>query len=511
MSASPGKTLLHYRVVEELGRGAMGSVWRAADTTLDRDVALKFLPEALAQDPELLARFEREAKLLASVHHPNLAAVYAVHSVDSTRFLAMELVPGEDLSARLLRGALPPDEAIRVACSVAEAVEAAHGSGVIHRDLKPGNVRLTPDGRVKVLDFGLAKAAPGGVAGRDDSNPPADLLETTAGVVLGTAPYMSPEQVRCKPIDGRSDIWSFGCVLWECLTGERPFQGETMSDVLAAILHDEPDWTRLPADTPASAMRVLRRCLAKDPGRRYHHIADARIELEDAEPLPELEATQSPAPSAAPRPWVTGAVGVLLVAAITLLLLNLVREDGQPPAGASAQPNPLDDYDFKKLTNWPGAEFDAAISPDGRWVVFVSDHNGPFEIFAGQIDTGNFVPVAKVGEGGNPRMPVRKRRLRRRREPDLDGRRSGRHQGPVGPGARLEHAGDRPHGRTAPGHPPPPGGRQRRLDMGREPGRLPPRHGRRPCLRGRPGWRQQAGSAHSHGEGLSPAPSDVVA
>jgi len=387
LSTEPGKILLHYRFVEEIGRGAMGSVWRAVDTSLDRDVALKILPDALARDPALLARFEREARLLASLNHPNLAAVYGVHDAESTRFLAMELVPGEDLADRLRRGPLPIGEALDVACRISEAVAAAHENGVIHRDLKPGNVRVTPDGRVKVLDFGLAKALPDRVAAREGSDPPAELLETTAGVVLGTAPYMSPEQARGKPIDARSDIWSFGCVLWECLAGERPFRGETMPDVIASILGEEPDWTRLPRDTPRGVVRVLRRCLDKDPNERYHHVADARLDLQDAGEVREMAGTAKPGSR---RPRVAAGVAVLLVAAAALLLPHLLR--GTPAASATRYV--LADYEFKKLTNWPGAEFDAAISPDGRFVVFVSDKDGPYNAYIGEIGTGTYHRLA---------------------------------------------------------------------------------------------------------------------
>jgi hypothetical protein len=387
-----GQRLLHYSLVEKIGEGAMGSVWRAVDTTLDRDAAIKILPDALSADEQFLVRFEREAKLLASLSHPNLAAVYGVHEADGTRFLAMELVPGEDLSHRLARGPLGVEESVQVMEKVAEALEAAHGRGVVHRDLKPANVRLMPDGRVKVLDFGLAKSleTDGSPEGGEGDQP-----LTKAGVVLGTAPYMSPEQARGQPVDVRTDVWSFGCVLWECLTGQRPFPAETFSDQIAAILGSEPDWARLPANTPPAVQRVLRRCLAKDRRHRYHHVADARLELQDAGPVSEAQA--APARRAGAAPWrrLAVALGVLLATTVALLVITLSSE---PPEAPSAAPrNPLATSRPRKLTNWPGAEFDAAISPNGRWVVFLSDRNGPFEVFVGQVETLNFEPVMRSG------------------------------------------------------------------------------------------------------------------
>jgi serine/threonine-protein kinase len=236
----PGRTLLHYRIVDKLGEGGMGVVWRAVDTTLDREVAIKLLPAALGGDPERLARFDREAKLLASLSHPNIAGIFGTHEVDtstgtstsSVRFLAMELVEGEDLAERLARGPIPVDEAVELAREIATALEAAHEAGVIHRDLKPANVKVTPGGQVKVLDFGLAKAlSPETTSGAVDlsASPTITSADTVAGMILGTAAYMSPEQAKAKAVDRRADVWSFGCVLYECLTGRRAFQGTTVS------------------------------------------------------------------------------------------------------------------------------------------------------------------------------------------------------------------------------------------------------------------------------------------
>ena len=269
-----GKTLAHYHVTEKLGAGGMGEVWRARDTRLNRDVALKFLPAAFANDRERLARFEREAQLLAQLNHPNIAAIHGFEQIDGAPFLVLEYVPGE-----ALKGPLPIDEALAVATQIGEALEEAHGKGIVHRDLKPANIKITPEGKVKVLDFGLAKAL------ADESGPQASpnsptmsALATHMGTILGTAAYLSPEQARGKRLDKRTDVWSFGCVLYEMLTGSQTFGGDTVSDCIMAILGREPDWSKLPAETPANVRRLLRLCLEKDPARRLRDIGDAWIE-----------------------------------------------------------------------------------------------------------------------------------------------------------------------------------------------------------------------------------------
>ena len=321
MPLPPGTRLGPYVVVSPLGAGGMGEVYRATDTKLGRDVAIKVLPAELAQDPERLARFEREAKLLASLNHPNIAHVYGFESAtladgSAVHFLAMELVPGEDLAERLKRGAIPVDEALAIARQIAEALEEAHEKGIVHRDLKPANVKLTPDGKVKVLDFGLAKAWSGGgpAAGsrRDLSQSPTLAhTGTAAGIILGTAAYMSPEQARGKAVDKRADIWAFGVVLWEMLTGRRLFVGETVSDVLAGVLKTEVDFGALPAEAPPAVRRLLRRCLERDPRSRLHDIADARLELQrgDRALRPAISRRETPGRRAgarsqpAPRCW----------------------------------------------------------------------------------------------------------------------------------------------------------------------------------------------------------------
>ena len=280
MVIESGGQLLHYRLIEKIGEGGMGVVWKALDTMLDREVAIKILPDAFASVPERLARFEREAKTLASLNHSNIATVYGLHEVDELRFIAMELALGEDLAHRLARGAMPIEEALAVARQVSEALEAAHEHGVIHRDLKPANIKLGDDGTVKVLDFGLAKALSAEPVATDPAlSPTVTSGGTRAGVILGTAAYMSPEQARGKPLDKRTDVWSFGCMLYECLTGKRAFRGETTTDILSAILQTEPDWTLLPDDTPPRVRLLLKRCLEKEVRDRLRDIGDAGLEL----------------------------------------------------------------------------------------------------------------------------------------------------------------------------------------------------------------------------------------
>jgi serine/threonine-protein kinase len=287
-----GQQLLHYRIVEKIGEGGMGAVWKAVDTTLDREVAIKVLPDWVSAPEgatptqaveERLERFEREAKLLATLNHPNIAAVYGLHQSDDICFIVMELVDGEDLAEHLKAGRLPLEESLTISRQVAAALAAAHDSGVIHRDLKPANIRLTPEGRVKVLDFGLAKAFDVTTdSGTVDAalSPTLTSAGTRAGVILGTAAYMSPEQARGKPVDRRTDIWSFGCVLYEMLTGKPAFDGETVTDILAAILRSEPDMSPLAGTAPPRVRRLLTRCLEKRPAQRLRDAGDLRIEID---------------------------------------------------------------------------------------------------------------------------------------------------------------------------------------------------------------------------------------
>ncbi len=278
-----GTQLGSYEILSPLGKGGMGEVWRARDSKLGREVAIKTLPEEFAKDEERLARFEREAKLLASLNHPNIAAIYGLEEDSGTRFLVLELVEGDTLADRLKRGAIPVEESLKLALQIAEALEAAHEKGVIHRDLKPGNIKVTPDGKVKVLDFGLAKAFAGD--GSDvnlSQSPTLSLAATQQGVILGTAAYMAPEQARGQEVDKRADVWAFGCVLYEMLTGRQAFKGELMSDVMASVLARDPDYTALQTNLHPKISELIRRCLAKEPKQRWHDIGDVRFEIEVA-------------------------------------------------------------------------------------------------------------------------------------------------------------------------------------------------------------------------------------
>jgi serine/threonine protein kinase len=291
MTLAAGTRLGSYEVFAPIGAGGMGEVYRAHDTKLGRNVAIKVLPEAVAHDPERLSRFQREAKVLASLNHPNIATIYGLEQANGTSYLVMELVNGENLADRIKReggrdGALEVGEALTIARQIAEALEAAHEKGIVHRDLKPANVKVTPEGAVKVLDFGLAKALSDEPASEDVSKSPTlSMAATRQGVILGTAAYMAPEQAKGKTVDRRADVWAFGAVLYEMLTGQPAFPGEDVTEILAAVVRAEPDWNRLP-NTPAAIRTLLRRCLAKDVRQRLQHIGEARFALEHAGDAP---------------------------------------------------------------------------------------------------------------------------------------------------------------------------------------------------------------------------------
>jgi serine/threonine protein kinase len=283
VTLTKGDRLGRFEILGTLGAGGMGEVYRARDIDLDRQVAVKVLPDAFAREPERISRFEREARLLASLNHQNIAILHGIEEHDGLRFLVMELVEGESLAARLERGPVPVDEALEIALQIAKGLEAAHRQGIVHRDLKPANVMLSPEGRIKVLDFGLGKAWQSGDGDPDLTQSETVSVEMTAhGVVFGTVAYMSPEQARGKQVDNRTDIWAYGCVLYQMLVGVPPFRGETVTDVLASVVTEEPDLEALPDATPAPVHHLIGRCLQKDPKRRLHAIADARIEIEDA-------------------------------------------------------------------------------------------------------------------------------------------------------------------------------------------------------------------------------------
>src|SRR5262245_27625341 len=276
-----GKELLHYHIEAQVGAGGMGEVYQARDTKLGRAVAVKILPEIFARDSERVARFDREAKLLAALNHSNIAALYGLEQVDGRHFLVMELVEGDTLARKIENGPTPVEEALKIAHQVVEALEAAHEKGVIHRDLKPANVKITPEGNVKVLDFGHAKAmdvAPSEAAAMN--SPTLSIVATNAGVILGTAGYMSPEQAKGRAADQRSDIFSFGCILYEMITGRSTFDGETVTEVIASVLKQEADLSLIPANIHSRVVDLIRRCLAKDPKKRWHAAADVRVEIE---------------------------------------------------------------------------------------------------------------------------------------------------------------------------------------------------------------------------------------
>jgi serine/threonine protein kinase len=321
-----GQTISHYRIVEKIGQGGMGEVYLADDTTLDRKVALKFLPEVFTSDPERMARFEREAKLLASLNHPNIAGIYGLEQADGNRFLVLEYVEGETLQAKLIKGALSLEDALELCRQIAEGLEAAHEKGVIHRDLKPANVMITAEEKVKILDFGLAKAFSDETQSIDSSQSPT-LTEamTQPGVILGTAAYMSPEQAKGKSVDKRADIWAFGCILYECLTGKRAFEGETITETLAAILRGEPDWNRLPPNLHPRISLLFERCLEKHSKDRYGVISDARVDIQKVLTDPSGVLVKPVTADATQRkirtmlPWIAAAV---IVAGVAVWILN---------------------------------------------------------------------------------------------------------------------------------------------------------------------------------------------
>ena len=333
-----GRRLAHYEVLAELGRGGMGEVYRARDAKLGRDVALKVLPREMSSDPERLARFSREARTLAALQHPNIASIYGFEEIEGVRFLVMELVEGEDLAVRLRRGALPLESALELARQIAEGLEAAHEKGIVHRDLKPANVKLTADGSIKILDFGLARAIQGEAPGDGDlaNSPTITAAMTQQGVILGTAAYMSPEQARGGIADARADIWAFGVMLWEMLSGHRLFEGETVSDTLASILKLPPDWSQLPSDTPARIRELLERCLAKKRRDRLGSISDARLEIEWVL-AGRGEASAAAALVPRRRSWLLAAIGLplLLLSFLAGRMLDSSRDSSQPAAGPS--------------------------------------------------------------------------------------------------------------------------------------------------------------------------------
>jgi eukaryotic-like serine/threonine-protein kinase len=399
------RTIGQYEVIAKLGEGGMGEVYRARDPKLGRDVALKILPVALAHDSQSMARLEREARALAALNNPNIAAIYGLEESDGLRALVMELVEGETLAERIHGTAgtaakpMPAEEALPIAKQIAEALEYAHERGVIHRDLKPANVKITPEGVVKVLDFGLAKVLSDqdSMAPVSANSPTLSAMATQAGIILGTAAYMAPEQAKGKPVDKRADIWAFGCVLYEMLAGRKPFDGETISDLLAAVIRAEPDWTALPGTTPASIQKLIHRCLVKDPKQRLRDIGDARIAIEETlsggADAGGADAAVSGGTIAEARrasrlrramPWALGASTVLLAAIAAYFVF---------------QPKPRQNVVRFTITPPENTQFvyggEMGISPDGRDVAFIAQAgpDKPWVLWVRPLDSLTAVPI----------------------------------------------------------------------------------------------------------------------
>ncbi len=407
-----GKTLGHYQITSQIGKGGMGEVYQAKDQVLGRDVAIKVLPWEFANDADRVVRFQREAKLLASLNHPGIAAIHGLEDAGGTQFLVLELVEGETLAGRLKHGPIPVEESLNLALQIAEALEAAHEKGIIHCDLKPANIKVTPEGKVKVLDFGLAKAFAGEAAEVNLSNSPTlSDIATQQGVILGTAAYMSPEQARGKPVDKRADIWAFGCVLFEMLTGSAAFYGKDVTDILAAVIRSEPDWRMLPSNLHWRIKELLQRCLEKEARDRCSGISDARVEIQKAMADPSGVLGQ-PAITAAPKRKLR--LGLAWIAAIAILsvivggvavwkfrqpeLQQVTRFDYELPEGQefgaidylnlAVTPDgkqfvystskglylrSMNDLTAKLISGTEGNSSEPFFSPDGKWVGYVSN------------------------------------------------------------------------------------------------------------------------------------------
>jgi len=399
MTIGPGTRVGSYEVITVLGEGGMGKVWRARHLALKRDDALKMLPDAFVADPERLARFEREAQVLASLNHPNIAHVYGFEETAGTRALVMELVEGETLADRIVRGRIPIDEALAIARQIADALDAAHAHGIIHRDLKPANISLRPDGIVKVLDFGLAKVIePAAVSGNVTMSPTiTSPAMTTPGVILGTAAYMAPEQAQGRPVDKRTDMWAFGCVLYEMLTGRRPFAGHTPMDVIAQVLAGQPDWSALPPGLPDGAVRVLRRCLEKNVQHRLRDAGDARLDLEDRRAASATEVQGS----RRTYWWVAALVAISAIAlAIGVVTGRRARDTAAPPVVRTSIALP------------PGQTFQTgrravAISPDGQQIVY----SLPDGLHIRRLDAFESRPIPGTANAINPAFSPDGRRL----------------------------------------------------------------------------------------------------
>ena len=403
MTLAAGTRLGSYEVVAQIGAGGMGEVYRAHDTKLARDVAIKVLPANFVNDPERLSRFQREARMLAALNHPNIATIYGLEQSGGATCLVMELVPGETLAERVKAGPLSIEEALKIAVQIAEALEAAHEKNIIHRDLKPANVKLTPEGKVKVLDFGLAKAFAGDAANDDPSNSPTlSAAATMQGVILGTAAYMSPEQARGKTCDKRTDIWAFGCVLYELLTGKQAFHGETTTEILAAVLRGEPDWRALPASTPVKIRDLLGRCLQKEMNKRARDAGDARIEIEEALAAPvtaELTTAASAKGIRALR-W-QGPILILCALLIGAAIASL--------AVWNLKPSPPQPVSRLTITLPPGQQLAGlesgpalALSHDGTHLAYVARQGTNQQLYLRAMDSLEAKPIPGTEGAINP-------------------------------------------------------------------------------------------------------------
>ncbi|NOT28063.1 MAG: serine/threonine-protein kinase [Acidobacteria bacterium] len=411
MALTSGARIGPYEVGRLLGIGGMGEVYRGTDTNLGREVAIKVLPEGFAHDADRLARFEREARTLASFNHPHIAQIYGLEKSAGLHALVMELVEGPTLADQIAQGAMPLDEALPIAKQICEALEAAHEQGIIHRDLKPANIKVRPDGTVKVLDFGLAKAMePAGVTSASVSQAPtitSPAMLTGAGMILGTAAYMSPEQARGKTVDKRADIWAFGAVLFEMLTGKRPFEGEDIAETLGAVIHKEPAWSRLPTATPAAVRTVVQRCLQKDPRQRLRDIGDVRLALDGA--FEDAAAgAQAPDPAVVQERWrqrtdaaVAVEVGAIrrtlrrraaLVGAAALMTGVVVGAAVWSVTRPATPAPPETRVDIVTPATTETTSF--ALSPDGRQIVFVASGDGAPRLWLRPLDQATAQPLA---------------------------------------------------------------------------------------------------------------------
>jgi Tol biopolymer transport system component/predicted Ser/Thr protein kinase len=401
--------LAHYEVAALLGSGGMGEVYRARDTKLGRDVAIKILPAELSKDPERAARFDREARTLASLQHPNIASIYGYETVDGIRFLVMELVEGQNLSERIARGPMAIEEAKHIALQITMGLEAAHDRGIVHRDLKPANIMLTPAGDAKILDFGLARAWYGDTGDSNPSNSPTiTTAMTQAGAILGTAAYMSPEQARGGNVDRRADIWAFGAILWEMVTGKRLFEGETISDTLAAVLRDKPDWSELPVDEAPELCRIVERCLMRDPRQRLRDIGEARILLQGgASTGTALPLSSASMPAATGQPATRTGIRwpLLAIVAVAMLAVGAVaggklfsRAPGPQALHLMVPPPPGLQFDMNGASPGP-----AALSPDGTMLAFSAmGTNNDTHLYLRQWDRSESVMLPGTEDASYP-------------------------------------------------------------------------------------------------------------